>query len=277
MDDAAARGIRAAEALAETWGSTADACHALVENEWQLATECPGWSVKDQLSHLIAVERLLLGDAPPTWDGPLGDHVRNEFGAQLEPWIAVRRSLTGDEVLAEFRQVTALRLEALGARSAGEWAALTPSPAGGEVPYAQFMEVRVFDSWVHEQDVRLALDRPGGEAGTAAGIALDAVQKAMGYVVGKKAAAPDGTVVRFVITGPSGAARDFSLAVEAGRASAAVGDPAPTAVLTLSAVDFTRLGCGRADAAQIGAAGGIGMEGDPVIGQAVLSQMNFMF
>ena len=52
---------------------------------------------------------------------------------------------------------------------------------------------------------------------------------------------------------------------------------APTVTLSFSSIDFVRLGCGRATAAQVEAAGGIGMEGDAQVGQAVLGAMNFMF
>ena len=62
--------------------------------------------------------------------------------------------------------------------------------------------MRVFDSWVHEQDVRRALDRPGGSGNRASALALDRVQGAMPFVVGKKAACPDGTAVRFEVSGP---------------------------------------------------------------------------
>ena len=51
----------------------------------------------------------------------------------------------------------------------------------------------------------------------------------------------------------------------------------PTVTLSLSSVDFVRLGCGRATAAQVEAAGGVGVEGDALVGQAVLGAMNFMF
>ena len=51
----------------------------------------------------------------------------------------------------------------------------------------------------------------------------------------------------------------------------------PTVTLSLSNIDFVRLGCGRATAAQVAAAGGIGVEGDAQVGQAVLDAMNFMF
>jgi uncharacterized protein (TIGR03083 family) len=225
---------------------------------------------------VIGIERMLLGDAVPTWDQPLGDHVRNEFAAIHEPWVAVRRALDGPVVQAEFAEVTTRRLEALGALGEEEWAAIGYSPAG-QVPYADFMDLRVFDSWVHEQDVRAAVGQPGGSGGLASSMALGNVEKAMGYVVGKKAAAPEGSVVSFTLTGPPGDERRFTLAVVDGRATQVAEDMAPTLTVTLSALDFMRLGCGRVTAAEVDAAGGLGVAGDPVLAQAVVNSMNFMF
>jgi uncharacterized protein (TIGR03083 family) len=270
------RGLVATEALRETWGGLAAACEQLSSNEWALATECPGWDVKDQLSHLIGIERSLMGEAPPEWDGPLGDHVKNDFAAMNEAWVAVRRPLEGAAVRAEFVEVTDTRLAQLGERSEDEWAVVGWSPVG-QVPYAVFMEVRAFDSWVHEQDARRALDRPGGCGNVASSISLGRVEDAMPFVVGKKAACTDGTAVRFEITGPGDDARAFTVAVEGSRARAVGDDVAPTVTLSLSSLDFLRLGCGRAAAAQVEAAGGIAMEGDAAVGRQVLAAMNFMF
>ncbi len=61
------------------------------------------------------------------------------------------------------------------------------------------------------------------------------------------------------------------------RARPAGDDVAPTVTLSLSSLDFVRLGCGRATAEQIDAAGGIALEGEAAIGRQVLAAMNFMF
>jgi len=266
----------ATAALAETWGSLAEVGHDLVTAEWALPTGCPGWDVKDQLSHLIGIERMLLGEPTPEWDGPLGAHVKGDFAAMNERWVAVRRAGTGAAVQAEFVEVTGERLARLAALSDQEWAEVGFSPVG-QVPYAEFMEVRVFDSWVHEQDVRLALDRPGGSGGLASRLAIDRVQSSMGYVVGKRAAIPDGNVVRFEVAGPGHDARLFALGVEGGRAKPAAEGAAPTVTLALSSLDFVRLGCGRATAAEVGSAGGIGMGGDAATAEQILGAMNFLF
>jgi uncharacterized protein (TIGR03083 family) len=179
-------------------------------------------------------------------------------------------------VLEEFIEVTDRRLSVLGALTEAEWAQPGPSPVG-EVPYAEFMRVRAFDSWVHEQDVRLALGRPGGTGGGASDIALGQVQAAMGFVVGKQAAAPEGTVVCFSLTGPGRDARQITIAVQGGRARPVPAVATPTVTLRLSSLDFLRLGCGRATATAIAKPDRVVVEGDHPVGRQILEAMNFMF
>ena len=42
-------------------------------------------------------------------------------------------------------------------------------------------------------------------------------------------------------------------------------------------MDFVRLGCGRATAGEVEAAGGVGVAGDEALGRRILAAMNFMF
>jgi uncharacterized protein (TIGR03083 family) len=278
------RGLKATGALAETWSGLAAACDELSETQWARPTECPGWDVKDQLSHLIGIERAIMGEPAPAWDGPLGPHVKNDVAAGNEPWVAVRRPLPGPAVRTEFIEVTRTRLAQLEALGEDEWAVVGWSPVG-DVPHAVFMEVRVFDSWVHEQDARRALDRPGGVGNRASAMALDRVQGAMPFVVGKRAGCADGTAVRFEVSGTGDDARSFTIAVEGGRARLVddVGAPtatptaSPTVTLSLAAVDFMRLGCGRATADAVEGSGGLTVSGDAAVGRQVLRSMNFMF
>jgi uncharacterized protein (TIGR03083 family) len=262
-----------------------EVCHALATSEWRLDTDCPGWTVQDQLSHLIGIERMIIGQEAPEAAGPLGDHVKSDFAALNERWIVARRPWEGDAVLEEFAEITAVRLQSLDELGDGDWARVGFSPVG-QVPYARFMETRVFDSWVHEQDVRAALDRPGGEGGLASALGLGQVQAAMGFVVGKKAAAPEGSTVRFSISGTGDDARDFTIGVTGGRAAELPAQGGPTVTLSMSSLDFLRLGCGRVEAATMGttmgtgtleAAGRIGVAGDAVLAQRILANMNFMF
>lgn len=138
--------------------------------------------------------------------------------------------------------MTDLRLATLAGLIEDGWAHVGPTIVG-EVAYADFLRTRVFDSWVHEQDVRFALGRPGGSGGLASALGLDQVQAAMGYVVGERAAAPEG--------------------------------PVPTVTLTLSSLDFARLGSGRVQVGE--AAARIEVGGDAALGKRILESMNFMF
>ena len=84
----------------------------------------------------------------------------------------------------------------------------------GEVRYDQALPVRVLDLYFHEQDMRRATDRPGHLNGAVARFVCARFENSMGYVVGKRAEAPDGARVRFEI-GPPG--RAFDIVVRDGR------------------------------------------------------------
>jgi uncharacterized protein (TIGR03083 family) len=261
--------------LDQTWRSTAEACAGLREDEWDAPTDCPGWSVRDQLSHLIGTELMLLREpAPPVVD-PQPTHVHNPIGAMNEAWIEERRSRPGSAVLDEFVAVTGRRVAELTGFSEERFAALSPSPVG-EVPYREFMWVRVFDCWIHEQDLRRAVGRPGNRDGAAEVLILDRVATAMGFVLGRQVKPPEGTSVVWEVTGPL--ARTVSVAIEGGRGRALESPPSvPGVVLTLDAETFWRLGCGRIDPVEALADGSVALAGDEALGRAVVAAMDFLF
>jgi uncharacterized protein (TIGR03083 family) len=260
--------------LREVWASVADACRQLDESQWVLPTDCPGWSVRDQISHLIGVERTLLGDPMPEPVSEERPYVKNPIGALNESWIEVRRDTPGPEVLAEFVDVTDHRLAALRAFPPAKFDEVGWSPIG-QVPYREFMGTRVLDSWAHEQDVRRALDRPGGRNGTGERLVLDRCAGAMAYVVGKKVKPPEGSTILFAVSGELG--RQVPVMVEGGRARVAPHVPTdPTVTLAMDQEAFWRLGFGRATAAEVLAAGQADVVGDVALGHQVLESMSFM-
>ena len=74
-------GTELVDALADVWDSIDALAGSLSEDEFQRPTDCPGWSVQDNIVHIYAVESMLLGEPMP--DHEIADdleHVKNDFG-----------------------------------------------------------------------------------------------------------------------------------------------------------------------------------------------------
>lgn len=260
--------------LAAVWRSIEGVCAELDEGQWALPTDCPGWSVKDQLSHIVGTEATLLGRPAPDHTPANAGTLRNPLAERNEVQVDYRRPRSGAEVLDEFREVTAARLAALRAMDATEWDREVQTPVGpGTV--REFMQIRIFDAWVHEQDIRRAVGRPGSLEGAQAAHAMGRIALAMPYVVGKKAGAPEGASVVFEVTGP---VHDvLPIGVAGGRARPLDAVPErPTVRLALDFETFMCLACGRWDPAPILAEGRVQIIGDRALGRRVVESLNFM-
>src|SRR3954465_13820898 len=99
--------------LEQTWASLDALLASLSEDEWKRPTGCPGWTVQDNVSHLIDYEARALGRAAPEHTPADLSHTKNALGESNEVGVDFRRTHPGAEVLAEFREVTAARLTQL--------------------------------------------------------------------------------------------------------------------------------------------------------------------
>jgi uncharacterized protein (TIGR03083 family) len=263
--------------LFAVWDSIDALLDGLPEGDWLAATPLAGWDVKAVVSHIIGTESFLAGIAAPQPDIDVSalDHVRNGIGAMNECWVRHLSGESGAEVLARFRDITADRRKALTSMSDEEWNAVTVTPVGPE-SYGRFMRVRAFDCWMHEQDIREALARPSSDAeldSMAAELSLDEIASTMGYVVGKRGKAPDGSRILFELTGP--VARDMRVSVD-GRAQLVddFGGQEPTATIRLDGLQFTRLSGGRPMCPA--RAQDVELAGDEDVANRVVENLNFV-
>lgn len=235
--------------LAEEWSTLLELLGGLSDEDWGRPA-LPGWDVHDVVAHLTGAELMLTGEArPEVPEGDVGgDHVRNDIARMNEAWIVTLRRRSHAQLLDELRTVLATRRRALESMSDDEWQAPSWTPTGPGT-YGRFMEVRVFDFWMHEQDIRAAVDRPGHDGGPVAEAALGEVVGALGYIVGKRGRAPDGATVTISLTGP--VVRDLHVEVD-GRARVVDTLNAPaTTTLSMASTLFMRLAGGRVDAATV--------------------------
>ncbi len=261
-------------ALFGTWDSLDQLLSGLFEQQWQTATPLPGWCVHNVVAHIVGTESMLQGLNTPDADIDLTtlDHVRNGVGAANEAWVRHLSSESEAALLQRFRSVTTDRRERLSATSVDDWNAPTPTPVGLE-SLGRFMRVRVFDCWMHEQDIRDAVGLPPSEAelsGPAARLSLDEIAATMGFVVGKLGKAPEGSRVAIELTGPL--ARTIRVAVD-GRAQVVddFGGLDPTASIRLDGLLLARLAGGRTDDTA-----GVDLGGDTEVGARVVEHLNFV-
>ena len=257
---------------AHTFASIQEFCAGLSEEQWKTASQLPRWTVQDNLSHIIGTERMMLGLPETEHRSPDMSQVHNPIGEMNEHHVDLRRDWPGTKVLEEFRDIAARRMEQL--RSAGEDYFATPemTPTGpGTI--GDFLHIRVMDIWVHEQDMRRVVGRPGNQDSPEAGHSLDRLIRTVPIVIGKRAATPEGQTVVINVTGP--VTRSIVTTVRDGRAQMG-GDPPADALCTVSMDSdvFLQLSTGRGDAT--GLARQCTVSGDAAHAQKVLTNFNMM-
>jgi len=222
------------DAFEHTMHSTIELGASLSEADWALPTECPGWTVQDVYSHLVGVERLLMGEPEPEHQLPDGlDYLRHDTGRRLEVPVDVRRPLSGTEILAELREIAPDRIQQLRDLAAQGDDPETMTLLWGPRPLSRLMPTRVFDLWAHEQDVRRATSRPGNLGGPAAEVTREFLVKVLPFVV-DRAELPAYSAVRFDVSGQQ-------------QIHQTVGDGVPMVEISTDWETFIRLTCGRVD------------------------------
>ena len=258
--------------LAEEFEAITSFGQTLQDGDWDAPTCLPGWTVRDNLSHMIGTESMLLQRTAPERQDEDGTHVRNAIGAANEQWVEAMRGCSGPEMLERLDEVTSARLEALRSMTQADFDAPSWTPAGPNETYGRFMRIRHFDCFMHEHDMRGALGRPDRDDPAHVRSALDEVSTGLGFIVGKRAQFPTGASVRINLSGS--APRTFLVQVAERAALVDALDGEPTVQVELPAMLFLRLTGGR-EAATPHLGDDVVVQGDPELSQRLIDNLAF--
>jgi len=255
--------------LADVWASILDLGAELTEADWSRPSMLPGWSVQDVVAHMLATEELLLGRPMPEHVAPALPHVKNELGQLVENGVDFYRSCSGIQVLGSFAEVVDERIDELRMLDDEGFGAPAAFPLG-DGTVRGLLPFRIVDCWLHEQDMRVALDRPGGWETNAVDLVFDRLFSGMGKVVAKTVGAPDGTVVAWRVGGVR-----YCVEVRGGRGRPVDSPDAPTVVLVMDPEVFILLAAGRGEPELLLPM--VSVHGDEHLGVRILAAMNVMF
>lgn len=233
------------DALDEVWSTIAADAAELTATDWDRPTGCPGWTVKDQLSHVVWAARIWGGEPAADVEVPERAHVHTDMARYMERDVEARRTVAPADVVAEFEAWRARAIESLRSHGTDGLDAEFAGPMGMTMPRRRWLPISVFDQWVHLNDMRQATGRTPVLSGRAADQALQVVLGALS----RAAEAP----YRLVLTG--GRADDL-----------VVGDGEPVATVTVDAADFFARACGR-DVPR----GTVTVEGDRAVGESAFA------
>jgi uncharacterized protein (TIGR03083 family) len=236
----------------------------LDSEQWHAQSLCPAWDVRGVIAHLGMMERVMTGWLPESvQDVPPLDRVG--------PYEAEVAGLDDRQFAGLVTGIFAARRADLARLTTDDLARPSWTPIGPKT-YGEFLEIRIFDFWVHERDITTPLRWTTDDDGPRAAIALGQVTSSIGYIVGKKIGLPDGKSIVFHLTGP--VQQDVSVVVD-GRARAVTGVEHPDVELTTDTVTFIQLAGGRIDPqAQIDA-GRVTWTGDGEFGDRAARNLRF--
>lgn len=235
------------------------------ENQWDLPTDLEGWSVKDNVAHTAHLEAVLAGASEESIEVAEQPHLKNLTGYYTEQGVIARRGRSMTELADEIDSAVATRAATLQQDPPTDATATPPRTPGG-VPWnnGTLLSNRPLDIWMHEQDIRRAIDRPGGFDSPAAEHVIGVFSRSLPMVLGKKVGASAGTSVLLDVEG-----RRFGAQVgQDGRAVAVVPDD-PDVTVTLSAADYVVLAGGRRSVAHTNPE----YDGDGDLGRRVLENL----
>ena len=258
--------------LVEVWWQAIDDFTSLLEGlpgeAWSLPTDLAGWDVHAVAAHIAHLESVLAGD--PHEDVGIGEpeHVRSPLGQFTEQGVVARRDRSPDDLINEIRSAATRRKTALLADPPSDPDAPAPGVFGAlGWSTLTLLRNRPLDVWMHEQDVRRAVDQPGGLDSPAAAHTADYLSESLGYVLAKRLGEPAGTSAVLEVAGHQPRA---AVVNEQGRGTAPDEPPAePTVRIRMDREAFVVLAGGR----RTPEPERVEVTGDEALGRRILAAM----
>lgn len=232
----------------DLWWSSIDDFTRLLEEipeeEWATPTDLPGWDVRAVVAHTAHLEHLLAGGAHDDVQLDEVPHARGFMGQFTEQGVVGRADRSRDDLLNEIRESATATHTAILANAAPVADAPAREPFGS-IGWSNhtLWRNRPLDLWMHEQDVRRAVGRPGGMDSPGARHTVDYLSESLGLVLAKRAKAPAGTTLRLEVAGHAPRAWRVT---DAGRGEELTEVPdSADVVLRLDREAFTLLAGGR--------------------------------
>ena len=261
----------------DTWwvsiGDLLDLASSLDAAEWDLPTDLPGWDVRAVLAHTAHLEGVLGGgphEPDPFADGsvPVPEHVTGLMGQFTEIGVLNRRETDPAEIIEEIRRYSAVRHDDLLADPPTDPDALAPGIFGAiGWSTGTLLRNRPLDVWMHEQDVRRAVGRPGHLDTPGARHCVDYLSQSLGYVLAKRVKAEAGTTLATHVEGHEPIAATVG-ADGRGLLLPEVPDD-PSVTLRMDRETFLLLAGGRRPAA----VGDVAVEGDQELAARILAAL----
>ena len=248
------------ESLVSAWQSSAADTIALLReiDNYAVPTDLPGWSVHDIVAHLAHLETVLAHGEKTGFSSPVVTSDYTQIG------VDERKDIATDNLIDELEAAVNYRVanEVLGSPEEK----MPTAPGNSGWTWETTLRNRVIDMWVHEQDIRRAVNRPGNLGSPGALITCATFASGMGFVLGKKVGAKPGTVVHWLVNGEI--SLDFALKIDDDKKARPTEDEAD-ATLKMTTEEFTVLGAGRQSPDKLSVA----ISGDTELGKRVLTQM----
>jgi uncharacterized protein (TIGR03083 family) len=261
-------------AYVDAWAASVDETVALLRSldaaDWDRPTDLAGWDVRAVAAHLAHLESELAGNEQEPVQVPELEHITSPMGYYTEMGPIARRAWPVEDIVAELEQAAATRLAELRQDPPSDGSGTpTRTPGGIGWDWNTLLSNRVVDVWMHQQDIRRAVGRPGGMDSVGAEHTVSVFARAFGYAVGKRVKPAPGTTVVLDVTG----LRPVHLAVRVGddgRAAPAdiAADEADVA-LTLDLETYVILAGGRRAPEDVEAK----VAGDAELGRRVLAAL----